>query len=328
MTSYSLQGPESVRFQSQEQLPSSSFNFIPNGALVKGVVLERQGDSYIVEIQGQKMHAASSLKLDVGEQFTGIWDSTHMPPLLKLKPEEIAAYEKLSEFEQSIVSALLDRHLAVTEDLVKKLSSLLMKMGGDMGNLPALIELYARGLPLEEPYVKILSWYFSLTVKQINKYFRALKDKLKNLQDEKSIESFFEGNAEESAYVKSLLLLARPLKNVFFPYNFAPLIFSLEDGKIVSMWISSQEEPKKIVRLIFHFKGANIGLIEGELVFDADAYGVTLRSNSKVVEELLSKNLTTLKETLESLSIRLIYLNLGLIKEPKGVAYLGFDVKA
>jgi len=53
-----------------------------------------------------------------------------------------------------------------------------------------------------------------------------------------------------------------------------------------------------------------------------------LRSNSKVVEELLSKNLTTLKETLESLSIRLIYLNLGLIKEPKGVAYLGFDVKA
>ncbi|MGB4146648.1 MAG: hypothetical protein WBJ86_04995, partial [Acetomicrobium sp.] len=71
-----------------------------------------------------------------------------------------------------------------------------------------------------------------------------------------------------------------------------------------------------------------IGLIEGELVFDADAYGVTLRSNSKVVEELLSKNLTTLKETLESLSIRLIYLNLGLIKEPKGVAYLGFDVKA
>ena len=248
--------------------------------------------------------------------------------MYKRQPEEIAAYEKLSEFEQSIVSALLDRHLAVTEDLVKKLSSLLMKMGGDMGNLPALIELYARGLPLEEPYVKILSWYFSLTVKQINKYFRALKDKLKNLQDEKSIESFFEGNAEESAYVKSLLLLARPLKNVFFPYNFAPLIFSLEDGKIVSMWISSQEEPKKIVRLIFHFKGANIGLIEGELVFDADAYGVTLRSNSKVVEELLSKNLTTLKETLESLSIRLIYLNLGLIKEPKGVAYLGFDVKA
>ena len=59
-----------------------------------------------------------------------------------------------------------------------------------MGNLPALIELYARGLPLEEPYVKILSWYFSLTVKQINKYFRALKDKLKIFKTKRASKVF------------------------------------------------------------------------------------------------------------------------------------------
>lgn len=315
-----VQGSEFAKFNAQELSAIRPSSAIPNGSLVKGLVLEKRGDGYIVEIQGQRMYAASSLDLEVGERFVGIWDSTHIPPLLKIKQDEMALHQKLTDFERSILHALLDRQLPVTEGLIKALSSLLMKMASSDDNLSILIELYARGLPLDEANVKTLSWYLGLTDVEIRKYEKHIKDTLKNPKEMK--------DSEATAYLKSLLLLARPLKNVIYPYNFLPLLFHLDGDKSVKIWISSQEEPKKAVKLLFHFEGHNIGLVEGELVFADDAYGVTLRPKSDVVKELISKELSHLDKALKSLSLQLIYLNLGPMKEIRNVAYQGFEAEA
>ena len=320
-----MQGPESIKFQDQQALSGRSLTSIPNGSLVRGVVLEVKGDGYIVEIWGQRMFAVSSLNLAVGDRFTGIWDSTSMPPVLKLKPEELSSYERLNDNERAIVNALIERQLPVTDDLVKKLSSFLIKSGLDLGKLPMLVELYARGMPLDESYVKVLFWYFNLPDDQIKRYFGSIKAKLK---DGKGMGELLRGDLEEGVYARSLMLLSRPLRDVIYPYHFMPLRFCLKSDESIKVWVTSQETPKKIIRLIFHFEGINVGLVEGELVFDSNSYGVTLRSGSEAVTALLSKGLPSLARSLSELPIKLAYINLGQIRDFKETTYFGFEAKA
>ena len=320
-----MQGPESIKFQDQQVLSGRSLTSIPNGSLVRGVVLEVKGDGYIVEIWGQRMFAVSSLNLAVGDRFTGIWDSTSMPPVLKLKPEELSSYGRLNDNERAIVNALIERQLPVTDDLVKKLSSFLVKSGLDLDKLPMLVELYARGMPLDESYVKVLFWYFNLTDDQIKRYFGSVREKLKNNRDMKNV---LQSDREEGLYARSLALLSRPLKDVIYPYHFIPLRFCLKDGENIRVWVTSQETPKKVIRLIFHFEGVNVGLIEGELVFDANSYGVTLRSKSEEVTALLSRDLPSLAAALSELPIKLAYINLGQIRDFRETMYFGFEAKA
>ncbi|MDR1943530.1 MAG: flagellar hook-length control protein FliK, partial [Synergistaceae bacterium] len=151
---------------------------IPNGAVVEGLVVGKDGEAYQVRIGAHILNARSTIPLFVGQRFRAAWDSSAAPPMLRLQQTDLAVLSRFSGRDQQIAQALLTRGLPVNDDVIWTLRQQWMQNGGNPSKLGVLAELWARGAAMTEGNVALLVWYMELSPDRAMQIWKKIKDRL------------------------------------------------------------------------------------------------------------------------------------------------------
>ena len=313
---------------------------IQNGTVVEGLVLGKDGESYQVRIGTHLLNARSTIPLFVGQRFRAVWDSSSVPPMLRLQQADLAVLSRFSGRDQQIALALLSRWLPVNDDVILSLRRQLMQNGGDISKLGALAELWARGADMTGNNVALLTWYMELSPGKAMRIWKRLLDRLRSRKfasPREILEALKEEDGDEDVknFLKAHALAGRPAKGGLDPAMLlAPAWWPVEDSDepVMAKVSFSHDErgDRQIWWVSFEMEGSSIGPILGDVMTNAKALSVNIRLEDETKVSVVRDNLPVLREDLEEIPLSLQHLSVGpLVREERyGSLKSGLDMEA
>ena len=310
---------------------------IPEGTLVRGVVLSAEGDgTYLVRVLGQQLKALANLPLVPGQRFQAVWEKSQGMPVLRLTPSDLSLLRTVPLREQPLALALLSRGLPLSEEVLSSLRAAWSQMGGGEQTPAPLAELWARGLPLTSENVQILLWYLNLQDEQINKYWKRLKENVRRLGKEKDFSSWtLKDLAEEDPELLRFLwahgMLSAPAREGVDPSLLAPAFWPLGESESSLARVNVKKEKRgerTLWRVHFDMEGTALGAIRGHLASDEKALAVALGAEEKKALRFLRSHQKELEAELRELPLSLASLVMFFAEEEPEASYRAIDMEA
>ncbi|MCF7936154.1 MAG: flagellar hook-length control protein FliK [Synergistales bacterium] len=291
---------------------------IPNGALVKGVVVSAEGNNaYTVRVAGYTLKAMANLPLAAGQRFQAVWDATTAPPLLRLRSEDLALLARFTGQSREVASSLLSRGLPLSEGVMKQIQQAWTRLGGQPQTLGSLVELWARSLPLTERNVQLVGWYLQLDgqkAQSLWKRARSLIRKRIAAGERFSLKELAAEDPEVGEFLEAHGMLSRPSREGVDPSLLAPAWWPIREDFTELAKISAhveEYEGKKIWRVHFDIDGVALGTVEGEVSGDGEKMNAGLRTEGAWAASVLRSRLSELDSELRELGLPVSSLGVG-----------------
>ena len=323
---------------SQVSRPSTAR--IPSGAVVEGLVLSQEEGLYQVRVGNQTFSARSSLPLFVGQRFRAVWDASGDVPVLRLQASDLALLSRFPAKEQPVALALLLRGLPATDDVLVPLRQAWIRLGGKPETLSALVELWARGLPLSDPQASQLSWYLQLNPAQVGDLWKQVRERLRKAGADatpqewsRELKAAREGNDDVARFLQAHSVASRPARPGVDPGALlAPMWWPLDDREdpALARVATAREEQggRRIWRVSFETQGNRLGPVSGELVTNGRSLTVELGVGAPSVARTVRQHLPELEEALQGVPLTLQHLGVAVSRRRDGSLQRGVDMEA
>ncbi len=329
--------PQSQQQGQEVQRGGTRLPNIPEGTLVKGVVLRAEGDgTYLVRVMGQQLRALANLPLVPGQRFQAIWEKSQGMPVLRLTPSDLSLLRGVPLREQPLAMALLSRGLPLSEEVLSSLRTAWLQIGGGETSPGPLAELWARGLPLTSENVQILLWYLNLQDEQITKYWKQLKENLRRSGKDKdlpfrSVKDLAGEDPELQRFLKAHGMLSAPSREGVDPGLLTPALWPLGESEASLARVNVKKEKRgerTFWRVHFEMEGIALGNVKGNLASDEKALAVALGAQDKGTLRLLRTHQKELEAELRDLPLSLASLVMFFAEEEPEASYRAIDMEA
>ena len=322
------------------QAPRLSTGRLPHGASVEGLVLSQEEGLYQVRVGNQTLSARSSLPLFVGQRFRAVWDASGEVPVLRLQPSDLALLSRFPSKEQPVALALLLRGLPTTDEVLVPLRQAWIRLGGKPETLSALVELWARGLPLNDPQASQLSWYLQLNPAQVGDLWKQVRERLRKAGADatpqewsRELKAAREGDDDVARFLQAHSLASRPARPGVDPGALlAPMWWPLEDREepALARVATAREERggRQVWRVSFETQGNRLGPVSGELVTNGRSLTVELGVGAPSVARMVRQHLPELEEALQGVPLTLQHLGVAVSRRRDGSLQRGVDMEA
>lgn len=304
--------------------PGAAGQGIANGSLVEGLVTGQNGDTYMVRIGSQTMNAKSTIPLFVGQRFRAVWDSTNVPPMLRLQSSDMAVISRFSGRDQQIAYALLSRGLPVNDEVMRSVRQSWMAAGASPDKLGVMAELWARGLQMTDANIALLTWYMNLTPQQAMQIWRRIKDKMDEQRfssPKELLEALRDGDDEELArFLKAHAMAGKPARRGLDPAMLlAPAWWPVDDGLAEGTMarVSLAKEERGGVRVAwinFELDGVSLGLIRGDVMTNERALSINIRLKNETMIPVVEDALPELREDLKDVPLDLQHIGVSALR--------------
>ena len=313
---------------------------IPDGSVVEGLVIKKEGDAYMVRIGSQTIYASSTVPLFAGQRFRAVWDLSTAPPTLRLKQADMAVLAKFAGRDQHIALALLSRGLPVNDEVIWGLRQHWMQNGGDPLKLGAMVELWARGAAMTEDNVVLLSWYMGLLPEQVSLIWKKIRDRLhgRKFGSPRELLEAIRGDDDDiDRFLRAHALACKSARRGIDPATlFAQAWWPAGDDETASVMmarvsVSAEDlDGRRVWWLAFDVEGQSLGQVLGDVMTNGRALSVNLRLKDESKLELVSGSLSELREDLSEVPLMLQYLGVGVFREGDSDAAMrhGLDLEA
>lgn len=309
---------------------------IPEGTLVKGVVLSAEQDgTYLVRVLGRQLRAMANLPLLPGQHFQAFWEKSQGMPVLRLTPSDLSLLRSVSSREQPLAQALLARGLPLSEDVLASLRAAWLRLGGGEQLPGPLAELWARGLPLSSDNVQLLLWYMNLQEEQVARNWKRLKENLRRMGREKNLSSLSSkklagDDPELQRFVKAHGMLSTPSREGVDPSLLTPAFWPLGDSESSLARVHLKREKRgerTLWRVNFEMEGVALGALRGHLASDETSLVVALGAEEKKALRVLRSHQKELAADLQELSLSLASLTMFFAEEEAQASYRAIDME-
>lgn len=307
--------------------PGAPGQGIANGSVVEGLVTSASEGGYMVRIGGQMLSARSTIPLFVGQRFRAVWDSTSMPPTLKLQSSDMQVLSRFSGRDQQIAFSLLSRGLPVNDQTLLPLRQAWLSSGGDPNKLGVMAELWARGLQMTDANISLFSWYMGLTPEQASQIWKRIKEKMDSRRYDSPADLLEalrdEGDDEEmSRFMKAHAMAGKPARRGLDPtLLLAPAWWPVSDGDSGGMArVSISYEEERGVRVSwmnFEMECDYLDLVRGDAMTNERAISANIRMRREDRIPEVEAALPELREELSSLSLPIQRLAVGPLRDDK-----------
>jgi hypothetical protein len=313
---------------------------IPNGSVVEGLVVGKEGESYQVRIGVNLLNARSTIPLFVGQRFRAVWDSSTAPPVLKLQQADLAMLGRFSGRDQQIALALLSRGLPANDEVLWTLRQQWMLNGGDPSKLGVLAELWARGAAMTEANVALLAWYMELSPAKVMQIWKKIQDRLhmrKFTSPRELLEALKDDDDEDVRnFLKAHSLAGKPAKSGLDPAMLlAPAWWPVDgdtDEPVMAKVSFSMDErgDRQVWWVSFEMDGNSIGPVLGDVMTNSKALSVNIRLENEAKIPVVAMNLQALRDELSEIPLALQHLGVGAFVrgERNGSTKQGLDMEA
>ena len=297
---------------------------IADGALVEGLVTAKEGDAYSVRIGSQSMLARSTVPLFVGQRFRAVWDASTNPPMLRLQQSDMAMLARFAGRDQQLAAALLTRGLPVDDAVMLAMRQFWMKSGGNPSDLGTLAELWARGLPMNQENIVLMTWYFGLAPSRVLQIWKKIRERIHGgkFGSPKELLKALEDSDDPDVkkFLKAHALASKPARKGLDPIMLlAPSWWPVGDDANPTMArVSySREEmgERQVWWLTFEMEGNNIGDTVGDVMTNGRALSVSLRMKDELMVNVVDDVLPELREELKEVQLDLQHLSVGRLKQ-------------
>ncbi len=293
----------------QQQLPLRE---LKSGDVVRGHVVAKEGNVYLVRVNGQLLNARATVPLNVGQRFTATLDKSGEIPLLHLmqgKVELLAGFKGLEKF---VAQMLFQMGLAVSPQLVKYFLGQLKRLKISHRYLRALIQLWARGVYPEAHYLEAVNFYLSLSPEDASALWRNLRSKLKkfyqkikdkDLSEQSTLDELDDLTEEEKNFLLGQkLLLMSPRSGLVGDLN-VPLWFPVSDYKVAKLYVRTKNKPGGgyVYEVKFDVDMPNISAVSGKLIANDKNLFVSFKTEKEDVARLIEENKQDLAKDLKEL---------------------------
>ncbi|NLL36485.1 MAG: hypothetical protein GX256_03050 [Fretibacterium sp.] len=308
---------------------ASPLSSLRTGTLVEGRVLSQNSDgTYTVQINAQGERASqtllarATLPLIVGEHFRAVWDASGGGiPTLRLSPDEFSFLGRLPAQDRELGMMLLSRGLPLSDEVLLTVRDAWRRMGALPDQLPALLELWARGAPLNQDNVRVLSWFLALNstvaAELWQKVRREVRERSRKGEDPvKILRELREGDDEVGYFLRGQSLFLRSPREGLNPILLGAAFWPAPEDQPhltarVFVGRSRSEDERRYWQVGFGVEGARLGFIGGNAESDGRACNLTLYADRIETCELLKRKRHSLRRELETLPLPLQYLNIS-----------------
>jgi len=303
---------------------------LADGDVVEGRVLAKSGDgSYLVRLLGRELQARATMELFPGQAFRAQWQNG-APPLLKLiTAGREGLLASLSDRDLALAEALLSRGFPLGREALGRLRTAWVRLGGLREQLPALVELWARGLPLTEHNVSVIASYLALDDGLLTRLWKRFRLRLSErlvsgTALKEALAAVRGGDSELDDLLSALTLLGSPV-TVDTDGEARPLLrWPFEEGAPARVAV---ERSRGLWLLSFDLPLDRLGSVEGELHYDGKALAVFLRASPEGMLPL-RLSLKELASRLRELPLALQHLGLTIRSDERPRFYRGVDFEA
>ncbi|EHM09574.1 hypothetical protein TheveDRAFT_0410 [Thermanaerovibrio velox DSM 12556] len=306
--------------QSREVRSQDAKGIIRDGQEVEGLVLRSEGSMVQVRVSGRTLWAQSSVSLFPGQRFRAVWDASGEVPLLRLRQEDLELLSRFPLRDRPLAQALILRRLPADGESLWGLRQAWMAAGGAPEDLPAAVELFARGLPVSQESVKAMGWYMALTSQEAMNLWKRVRERLKNSpRGAGSLEEVFRDDPEALRFLRAHRWASTPVRWSTEEPLMAPAFWPAgEEGPMARVVFSETlRGGRRAYSVFFEVDGDNLGRTEGWVAFMNNLVGVDLRADSLKGVELMRHHLVELQEDLSSGGLRVSHVSAS-PRRPKG----------
>ena len=302
---------------------------LADGDVVEGRVMAKNEDgTYLVRVLGRELQARSTMDLVPGQAFRAQWQSGEIPLLKLISAAGQGLLESLTGRDLALAEALLSRGLPLGQEGLSELKAAWLRLGAGNEKLPALVELWARGLPMTEQNVNVLVGYLCLKDGEVARLWRRFRERLSaklagggSLKE--SLAAIRNDDGELDGLLSAMALLGSPLA-----------VDSSGEGRPLLRWPFDEGAPARVsvakdrgLWLMSFDLPLRRGAVEGELHYDGRALAVFLRASPEALTGLKGE-LGELAAQLKELPLHLQYLGLSALAEERPRLYRGVDFEA
>lgn len=306
---------------------------IADGSLVEGTVVRLDGDNYMVRIGSQMLSAKSTIPLFVGQRFRAVWDSSSMPPTLRLQQNDAAMLSHFKGRDQQIATALLSRGLPVSDATMQSMKQAMASRGGRPEDLGVMAELWARGIQMTESNISLMSWYMGLSPEQAFGFWKKIRERM-NEKKYDSARGMLDALREEGddpevgRFMKAHALASKPARRGIDPASLlAPAWWPVdegEDGGGMMARVSLAREEGGGVRVAwmnFELEADVLGLTRGDVMTNEHAIAANIRMRDEDQIPYVEEHLPELREDLKDVPLPIQHLGVFPMRDaPQGEA--------
>lgn len=260
---------------------------IRTGTLVEGLVLAQNSDgTYSVRISGRNgthdLRARATLPLIAGERFRAMWDASGSDgtPTLRLSQSEISFLSQIPQRDREIAAALMSRGLPLSNEVIAQVKDAWKRMGSQEEQISPLVELWARGAPMTQENVSLISQYSAMdgaaATEMWDKLRREFKTRATGGEDPlKALKGMRDGDGDTARFLKAHAILMRvPREDVnptLLTAPFWPLPEDSAGGMTARVFVRRSTEDgdgRKYWQVGFGVSGTAIGSVGGLLESD------------------------------------------------------------
>lgn len=313
---------------------------IADGSVVEGLVTAKDGDAYTVRIGSQSFLARSTVPLFVGQRFRAVWDAGSTPPTLRLQQNDMAVLSRFSGRDRQIAAMLLSRGLPVNDGVMLTVRQFWMQSGADPAKLGTLAELWARGLPMTEANVVLLSQYMELSPGAALAIWRRIRERLharKYASPGELLAALNEGDDEEVRdFLKAHAMASKPARRGLDPAALlAPAWWPVDDSDDAPMmarvsFAGEEFKGRQVWWLNFELEGEALGDMLGDVMTNGRSLSVNVRMKDASKVEVVRRSLPALREELAEVALLLQHLGVGALRdgdEAARSAVFGLDME-
>ena len=297
---------------------------IADGALVEGLVTNKDGETYTVRIGSHNMTARSTVALFVGQRFRAVWDASTVPPMLRLQQSDMAVLARFSGRDQQLAAALLTRGLPVDDAVMLAMRQFWMKSGGNPADLGTLAELWARGVPMTEENIVLMTWYLGLSPARAMQIWRKIRERIRagKFGSPKALLSALKNDDDPDVqkFLKAHAFASKPARQGLDPIMLlAPSWWPTGEGDDASMarvaYSHEGAGDRQVWWLTFEMEGNHIGDMVGDVMTNGRALSVNLRMKEESMVDVVADRLPELREELTEVGLDLQHLSVGKFKQ-------------
>ncbi|MBL3593353.1 MAG: hypothetical protein JMJ93_07560 [Synergistaceae bacterium] len=323
-----LQGTEREPQAPQTQRPGGLS--LADGEVVEGRVLAKNPDGSLqVRLLGRELQARATMDLFPGQAFRAQWQNGTVPLLKLITAGREGLLSSLTGRNLVLAEALLSRGLPLGKGALDQLRMAWSRLGGAKEQLPALVELWARGQAMTEQNVAVIVSYLALdddAVSRLWKRFRQrLSDRLAAGQPLKAaLAEIRTADPKLNDLLSAMSLLGSPV-TVDTDGEPHPLLrWPTEEGVPARVAV---EKSGGLWHFFFDLPLQRLGPVEGEFHYDGEALALFLRAEEEGLTEL-RQVLRDLADDLDALPFALHHLGLSRRGQAKPRLYRGVDFEA
>ena len=323
-------GPQETQAKVPQTAARPSSLPLADGDVVEGRVMVKNDDgTYLVRVLGRELLARSTMDLFPGQAFRAQWQNGDVPLLKLLTAAGQGLLQSLSGRDLALAEALLSRGLPLGREALDALRSAWLRLGAAAEKLPALVELWARGLEMTERNVSVVVGYLALSDGEVSRLWKRLRERLSaklvaGVPLKEALAGIRSDDGELGDLLSAMALLGSPLA-VDSDGEARPLLrWPLEEGPPARV---SVENGRGLWLMTFDLPLRHMGAVEGELHYDGRALAVFLRASPEGMAPI-GEELAGLAAQLKELPLKLQHLGLSVLSEEGPRRYRGVDFEA